>query len=199
MTGTDTITRLRTLADECARPYGLVAESVTLTPAGKRRVLAVTVDTDITDLDPADTTSPVAPVDLDAVADVTRALSDRLDDEDPLGDTPYTLEVSSPGIGRRLTEQAHYRRNVGRKVRLLFTARGEMPKDISVSKKGNAEVTGRLASVAADELVLTPDPYRSSPGAKPKALPDIRVALTDISSGVVEPDFTGPEEDNANG
>lgn len=196
MTANDTNARLSALAQECAREHGLDAESVTLTPAGKRRVLAVVVDTDITGLAPTDATSPVESVDLDAVAEVTRSLSARLDQEDVLGETPYTLEVSSPGIGRRLTEFTHYRRNVGRKVRLQFTAREEMPKGITVNRSGTADATGRLVSVTPERLVLTPDPYRSSPGAKPKALPDITVALADVTNGTVQVDFAGHEEDN---
>ena len=36
--------------------------------------------------------------------------------------TPYTLEVSSPGVDRALTLPRHFRRNVGRLVDLRTTA-----------------------------------------------------------------------------
>ncbi|NHN54279.1 ribosome maturation factor RimP [Calidifontibacter sp. DB0510] len=93
-------------------PLGLVVEDVTVTPAGKRRVVRVLVDRELSGLQ--DETSPVPPLDLDLVADATRAVSDRLDSSDLMGDQPYVLEVSSTGVDRPLTQPRHFRRNVGR-------------------------------------------------------------------------------------
>jgi ribosome maturation factor RimP len=78
-------------------------EELTVSPAGRRSVVRVVVDRD-------------GGVDLDAVADLSRAIAGALDESDRVGETPYVLEVSSPGVDRPLTEPRHWRRNVGRVV-----------------------------------------------------------------------------------
>jgi len=84
---------------------GLDLEAVELTPAGKRRVLRVAVDQD-------------GGVSLDDIADATRAVSGVLDDTDLMGETAYTLEVTSRGVDRPLTEPRHWRRNRDRLVKV---------------------------------------------------------------------------------
>lgn len=54
-------------------------------------------------------------VDIDALGALTRAVSARLDDLDPLPGR-YTLEVSSPGLERRLRRPEHFRRSLGAQV-----------------------------------------------------------------------------------
>ncbi len=75
-----TAEQIRATIEPALASLGLVIEDVTISPAGKRRVVRVLVDTDIASLDPADTSSPVPPISLDDVADATRVVSDRLDD-----------------------------------------------------------------------------------------------------------------------
>lgn len=62
-------------------------------------------------------------IDLDTCAEVSAELSRMLDLEDPMPGR-YTLEVSSPGLGRPLKTEADFRRNIGRKVRIVL-ARGQ--------------------------------------------------------------------------
>ena len=83
---------------------GLDLEAVEVTPAGKRRVLRVAVDKD-------------GGVTLDDIAEATGAVSEALDDEDLMGEQAYTLEVTSRGVDRPLTEPRHWRRNHDRLVR----------------------------------------------------------------------------------
>src|SRR3954453_12794219 len=97
-------TRLRELVEPVVAAAGYDLEEVTVTKAGRRSVVRVVVDSD-------------SGVDLDAVADVSRSVSAVLDGADPLGEQPYVLEVTSPGVERPLTEPRHWRRNIGRKVR----------------------------------------------------------------------------------
>jgi ribosome maturation factor RimP len=81
-------------------------DDVTVTSAGRRSLVRVIVDAD-------------DGVDLDAIADVSRAVSDALDSDSPGGAAfagPYVLEVSSPGVDRPLTEPRHWRRSIGRLV-----------------------------------------------------------------------------------
>jgi ribosome maturation factor RimP len=119
---------------------GLLVEDVSVTPAGRRRVVRVAVDRDVTGLDLPDDTTPVAPLSLDEVTEATRVVDAALEASDALGTAGYVLEVSSSGVDRPLTERRHLRRNVGRLV-VVRTVDG-------------AEVTGRIAAVGADELVL---------------------------------------------
>ena len=57
------------------------------------------------------------PEDFAAAERAAADFSDALDAEDPTGDVSYTLEVSSPGLDRALTEPRHWRRAAGRLVK----------------------------------------------------------------------------------
>ena len=59
-----TAEQIRATIEPALAPLGLVIEDVTISPAGKRRVVRVLVDTDIASLDPADLSSPVPPISL---------------------------------------------------------------------------------------------------------------------------------------
>ena len=76
-------------------------------PAGKRRVVRIFLD--------GDGPQGRGPS-LDEIADATRAISRELDDAPAMGSRPWTLEVSSRGVSRPLTEAKHYRRNTGRLI-----------------------------------------------------------------------------------
>lgn len=56
-------------------------------------------------------------VDLDTLSDVTRRVSRLLDEHDPVPGR-YTLEVSSPGLERPLRRPEHFRRFVGREIKV---------------------------------------------------------------------------------
>ncbi len=99
---------------------GMVLEAITVTPAGKRRLVRVLVDRAV-QVDEEDRTSILTPLSLDEVGDITRAVSDALDDSDAMGEAPYVLEVGSSGTDRPLTTAAHFRRNVGRLINLTVT------------------------------------------------------------------------------
>ena len=96
------------LGSELTEPLvslGLDLQAVEITPAGKRRILRVAVDKD-------------GGVTMDDVADATRAVSEILDESDVMGEQPYTLEVTSRGVDRPLTLPRHWRRNLGRLVKV---------------------------------------------------------------------------------
>jgi ribosome maturation factor RimP len=82
---------------------GFDLEGIDVQPAGRRRLLRVLVDQD-------------DGVSLDDIAGLTSVLSAALDESGAMGEQPYVLEVSSPGVGRPLTHPRHWRRNVGRLV-----------------------------------------------------------------------------------
>lgn len=61
---------------------------------------------------------------------VSRALSDRLDEEDYITDA-YILEVSSPGLGRTLKKDKHLAKSIGQEVELKTYKPIEKQKEFS--------------------------------------------------------------------
>ena len=82
-------------------------------------------------------------VSLDDCARVSHQLSGVLDVEDPI-EKPYTLEVSSPGLDRPLLCEAHFRRFVGRRVKIrlrwLVEGRRNILGDLLEVKTGSIKV-----------------------------------------------------------
>lgn len=109
---------------------GLELDGITVTPIGKRRILRITVDGD----------GPVGrgPV-LDDIADVSSRISVALDQTPAVSNAPYTLEVSTRGADRPLTDPRHYRRNRGRLVRLSLE---------------DGECVGRIVAATGDGVEL---------------------------------------------
>ncbi|MFI9343695.1 ribosome maturation factor RimP [Streptomyces sp. NPDC052773] len=105
--------RLRELLEPLVSSQGLDLEEIAVDSVGRKRVLRVVVDSD-------------TGADLDQIADVSRALSARLDETDAMGEGEYTLEVGTPGAERLLTEHRHYVRATGRLVRFQLTEGGEL-------------------------------------------------------------------------
>ena len=102
--------RLAGVLTEPLAATGLDVEAIDLTPAGKRRLLRVAVDKD-------------GGVTLDDIAEATKEVSrvlDGPDGSDVMGEQPYTLEVTSPGTDRPLTQPRHWRRNQGRLVKVTL-------------------------------------------------------------------------------
>jgi ribosome maturation factor RimP len=101
--------RLRGTVQPVVEAAGYDLEDLSVSRAGRRSVLRVIVDGD-------------EGVSLDAVAELSRAISSALDSTETtvgsFGVESYTLEVSSPGVDRPLTEPRHWRRNLGRLVRV---------------------------------------------------------------------------------
>jgi ribosome maturation factor RimP len=54
-------------------------------------------------------------LDVDVIAEISRGISRLIDADDPIKGA-YTLEVSSPGLERKLTRQRHYAKSIGREV-----------------------------------------------------------------------------------
>jgi ribosome maturation factor RimP len=122
--------RLAGVLTEPLAASGLDVEAIDLTPAGKRRLLRVAVDKD-------------GGVTLDDVAEATRTIDAALEASDVMGEQPYTLEVSSRGADRPLTEPRHWRRNVGRLV--------------TVTLADKVTVTGRIIESDDSRAVLDVD------------------------------------------
>ncbi|NKX49863.1 ribosome maturation factor RimP [Arthrobacter deserti] len=141
--------------------------------AGSQRTVHVVVDL------PED---QVGGVSLDLISDVSRSLSQALDADPEDSGRPYELEVSSPGVGRPLTEPRHWRRNLGRKVKVRIL-QGE-------------DVTGRVLSVEDDAVTLRPE-IPAKKGMKPKQGDPVRIPFGKIRSSKVEIEFAHLDDDPA--
>ena len=88
---------------------GNYLEELTITLAGKVKILTVIVDSD-------------AHLNLDQVTAVTKEISLVIEELPVLGDTAFTLEVTSPGLDRPLTKPRHWRKNLDRLVKITMTS-----------------------------------------------------------------------------
>jgi ribosome maturation factor RimP len=154
--------RLRALFEPLVDTAGLELEEVTLSASGRRRQLLVVVDSE-------------EGVQLDAVAEVSRSLSQALDASDVMGEAEYVLEVTSPGTDRPLTEPRHFRRNTGRLVKLALRERGELIARI----------------MAVDETGLDLE----VPGVKGRKPKPARADFAEIAKARVEVEFTRRDGD----
>ena len=107
--------RIHDALDAPLAQQGLVIEDIRAHAAGRHRTLTITVDLD------ADHAEPVS---SQAIAEATRTISALLDEIEVWGEHPYTLEVSSPGAERPLTQPRQFRRVVGRRLRAELAADG---------------------------------------------------------------------------
>jgi ribosome maturation factor RimP len=148
--------RLRALFEPLVVKAGLELEEIALSAAGRRRQLMVVVDAE-------------DGVGLDAVAGLSRELSQALDASDVMGETEYVLEVTSPGTDRPLTESRHFRRNAGRLVKLQLKERGEL--------------IARIMSVDGTGLDL------EVPGVKGRKPKPARAEFAEIARARVELEF----------
>ena len=82
---------------------------------------------------------------------VSRALSDMLDIEDPIKDA-YFLEVSSPGLNRRLHSDEHFNRFIGKEVFVGFKS----------SLSGRKNVKGILKDVQENEIKVPKDKIKTA-------------------------------------
>jgi ribosome maturation factor RimP len=151
----DIIDRLAGLLAGPVEALGLDLEAVDLSKAGKRSVLRVAVDKD-------------GGVDMDDIAAATSEVSRVLDDSDVMGNGSYTLEVSSRGVDRPLTLPRHWRRNVGRLVK--------------VDLVDGSDVTGRIVRADDDGAELDVDGSTR------------RVALEDVAKARIQIEFKRPSD-----
>ena len=133
---------LARLLEPVVTTAGLDLEAVRVSPAGRRRLLRLVVDAD-------------GGVGLDQIAEISREVSARLDSSNIMGDVPYTLEVSSPGIDRPLTEPRHWRRALGRLVSVSLTATDDNAPRAAAAARPAPILQGRV--LVADDTGVTLD------------------------------------------
>jgi ribosome maturation factor RimP len=149
--------RLIELLGPVITSQGYDLDDLSVTAAGRRSLIRITVDGD-------------DGIDLDAVAEVSRAISERLDADDDNFAGPYVLEVSSPGVDRPLSEPRHWRRAIGHLVTV---------------SAGQRSITGRVR--AADEAAVELEVAGSAETFE----------LADLGAGKIQVEFSRPGQHDA--
>ena len=133
------IEHIRGIAERVAASAGLELVEVEMRGGGKFRTLRLVIDR------PGPTpVSPPAGVTHEDCAAVSREVSAILDVEDAVPGASYTLEVSSPGLGRKLVRPLDYERYTGSRVHVMTREPME----------GNRHFEGRLERFSDGRLTL---------------------------------------------
>ncbi len=102
---------LRPTVERAVSSIGFDLEEIEIRQAGRRALVRVVVDAD-------------DGVDLDDIASLSRRVAAELDEQDAVLGGPYTLEVTSPGVDRPLSQPRHWRRAHLRSVEITLGDRG---------------------------------------------------------------------------
>ncbi|MGS0684125.1 ribosome maturation factor RimP [Nakamurella sp. GG22] len=185
--------QLHEVVNEVVTAAGFDLEELAVRAAGRRRIVRVVIDGD-------------DGVTLDAAAEVSRAISERLDaagEADPTGSAPYTLEVTSPGIGRPLTLPRHFRRARTRLVSVTTvdgkdTAGHVLGVDdtavtlVLSGRKGVSQISIPLAEITRARVEVEFSPPSAAVlsllGVQPPVEPDDDAELEDVDADDADPD-----------
>ena len=154
---TDQIAQLVTPAVEA---LGFFLEDVNLVSPGRHRIVTCIVDGETS-------------LNMDQVTSVSRAISELLDEAPFMGETPFTLEVTSPGVDRPLTKPRHFAKLNDRLLKIV--------------KLDGETVTGRILSNTDNEVTLTVTTKNETS--------EVTVAFADIKRATVEIEFNRKDGD----
>jgi ribosome maturation factor RimP len=159
------IDHIRQIAERVAASHGLEVVDLEFRGGGKARMLRITID------------KPGGVTHQDC-ADLSREVGTILDVEDAVPGGSYTLEVSSPGLDRKLVRAADFQRFVGSRVRLITREPVE----------GSRQFEGRLESADGNRITVDVTP----PAKKKKEQPPprkIEVDLANVEKANLVPEF----------
>jgi ribosome maturation factor RimP len=139
---------------------GYFLEDVNLVSPGQHRIVTVIVDGE-------------SALNLDQVTVASKLVSELLDEATFMGETPFTLEVTSPGIDRPLTLPRHFAKNVDRLLK--------------VTKTDGVVVTGRILANTESDLTLSV--------TEKKDVKEVVISLGEIKRAQVEIEFNRKEGD----
>jgi ribosome maturation factor RimP len=134
-------------------------EDVNLVSPGNHRIVTCIVDGE-------------SALNLDQVTDASKIISALLDEAAFMGETPFTLEVTSPGTDRPLTLPRHFAKN---RTRLL-----------KATLNDGSVITGRITENSETTVTLEV--------AEKKITKSVEIALSDIKRAVVEIEFNRKDE-----
>lgn len=141
--------RVEEIADSLLRDEGLELVDLEYRREGRRWVLRLFIDKE-------------GGVTVEDCATVSRELGDILDAKDAVPEA-YVLEVSSPGLNRRVRKRKDFSRFAGRKVEVRLTA----------PQEGRRKIVGRILGVEGEAVVV----------AAPEAT--YSIALEDIARAIL--------------
>lgn len=151
--------RVIALLSDLVTSRGFDLEDVNVVSAGKHSAVRIMVDRE-------------QGIDLDTLPSLSREISDIFDAVSDFGDAPYTLEVTTPGVDRPLTEDRHWRRARGRMVRF---------------KLENEKFDARVGHLDGRSLTVV---------TRDKGVLATRVVeLDDVVKAVVQVEFSKPKAD----
>jgi ribosome maturation factor RimP len=133
---------------------GYFLEDVNIVSPGQHRIVTVIVDGEES-------------LNLDQVTLASKLVSELLDEASFMGDKPFTLEVTSPGIDRPLTLPRHFAKNNDRLLKVTKT-------------DGNV-ITGRILSNTDNDVTLAV--------SEKKEMKEIAISFMDIKRAQVEVEF----------
>ncbi|MFD4457548.1 ribosome maturation factor RimP [Nocardia sp. NPDC058480] len=161
--------RVSQLVAELVARRGFDLEGVAIVAAGNGELapvrVKVTVDSD-------------GPANLDAIAAISREMSELLDAAGDFGESAYLLEVTTPGVERPLSTERHWRRAQGRKVRVKLA-------DGAERIEGKARFDARVGPLADDATIALVIGGKAKPHR-------VHVRLADIAEAVVQVEFNAP-------
>jgi ribosome maturation factor RimP len=159
------IDKVREIAERVATSHGLEVVEVELRGGGKARMLRVVID-------------KLAGVTHQDCAAVSREVSTILDVEDTISGA-YTLEVSSPGLDRKLIRAADYERFTGSRIKLTT----QQPVN------GNRQFEGRLESFANGRLTLDLNAARKKRRPEEGVAPKLEIELKNVEKANLVPEI----------
>lgn len=138
---------------------GFYLEDIHIATPGNHRIVTCIVDGD-------------SSLNLDQVTSISRTISELLDEATFMGETPFTLEVTSPGVDRPLTQPRHFAKNIDRLLKVI--------------KTDGSEITGRILNSSDQDVTLAVT-------VKKESREEV-IALSDIKRAVVEIEFNRKDD-----
>ena len=160
------IDKVREIAERVAASSGLEVVEVELRGGGKARMLRIVIDK------PSGVTH-------EDCANLSREVGTILDVEDAVPGGSYTLEVSSPGLDRKLTRPADYERFAGSRVKVTTL------KPVN----GNRHFEGRLESFQHGHLTLDLSAVKKKRRPEPGAVEKLEIDLANVEKANLVPEI----------
>jgi len=160
------LTTIRAITGRVAATHGVEVVEVEMWGGGKSRTLRITID------------KPEGVTHEDC-ATVSREVSAILDVEDAVSGASYTLEVSSPGLDRKLLKAEDYQRFTGSRVKLMTRE----------PINGNRHFEGRLQSFQDDRLVLEVTSGKKPKPGHPQPGKIVEIDLANVEKANVVPEI----------
>jgi len=162
------VDQVRAIAERVAASSGLELVEVELRGGGKARMLRIVID------------KPAAGgVTHEDCANLSREVGTILDVEDVMPGNSYTLEVSSPGLDRKLFRPADFERFTGSRVKLMT----RNPVD------GNRHFEGRLESFSQGRLTLDVSKARKKPHRGEAPPEKLEIELDNVEKANLVPEI----------